>query len=404
MRTRTLLALVAVVAVLAGVAGYALVQDPGETLEERWVSDTPRDNQVNHHPVGAVGDVVVAPVAAVVRTEEIGPHSCSLVRLAPADGEVVWRVGVRPANCTTHALTGPALADVTGNGRPEVVAASTERALLVYGLDGREEFRVDLSTYGYGQPSVGNLTAAPGAEIVVSDIRGGVVAVRGNGTVAWRRALNASTWANPVVADVDGDRTPETAVTTNEETVLLDADGRVEWRTPAPGTTMAVADADDDLAREVFVTDVQVVRALDGRTGDVEWTVRVDGRVHAARDGDGDGRVELYVGAGDGRVVALDAATGERDWTTALVPDAERAPNPPVVGDLDGDGRPELVAVANDGTTAVLDPATGSVRATYERDVPVWTRPTLADLDGDGAADVLVRYGDGRVVALAYEA
>ena len=55
---------------------------------------------------------------------------------------------------------------------------------------------------------------------------------------------------------------------------------------------------------------------------------------------------------------------------------------------------------ANDGTVAILDPGTGDQRATYERDVMVWTKPTVGDVDGDGAAEVFVRYGDGRVVRL----
>jgi hypothetical protein len=59
--------------------------------------------------------------------------------------------------------------------------------------------------------------------------------------------------------------------------------------------------------------------------------------------------------------------------------------------------------VTNGGTVVVLGPG-GRELAAYERSVPVWTFPTLADLDGDGASEVLVRYGDGRVVALSYEA
>jgi outer membrane protein assembly factor BamB len=75
----------------------------------------------------------------------------------------------------------------------------------------------------------------------------------------------------------------------------------------------------------------------------------------------------------------------------------------PDVGEVYGDGDTEVIAATNDGTVSVLDHDTGDELAAYERDVLVWTFPTLADLDDDGDEEILVRYGDGRVVALDYE-
>ena len=73
------------------------------------------------------------------------------------------------------------------------------------------------------------------------------------------------------------------------------------------------------------------------------------------------------------------------------------------MGDIDGDGEPELVAVTNNGIVSVVDPDSGNVRATYERNVPIYVHPTIANTDNDRAAELYAIYGDGRVIALSYE-
>lgn len=404
MRPRTLVGLALVLGFLIAGALYGLSGTGGGSLSEAWVSDTARENEVNHHPVAAQGDLIVAPVAAVVNVEEIGPNSCVLARLAPETGSVRWRAGVRPVNCTTHALTEPLLADLDGDGEMEVAAASTENAVVVHAAEtGAEEYRIPLGTYGYGRPTAGNLTDAPGPELVASDIVGGVVAAAGE-TVLWRDAANGTTWAAPVVADVDADGETEVVVGTAEEVVTLTADGTREWRATVSATRLAAADADEDQAVELFTTTTRTVRSLDGRNGTVAWTTHVEGSpaLHEVGDGDGDGTPEVYVGVSGGRVVALDAATGAIEWRTQLVPERRATMPPPTLGDVDGDGAPELVAAANDGTVAVLDPVDGRELASYRREVPIWTEPTVEDVDGDGRAEILVRYGDGRVAMLTY--
>ncbi len=385
----------------------------GGELTERWVSETPRDNEVNHHAVGVGPDgaVIVAPVAEVPDGDvSLTDTSCALVRLTPENGSSLWRTGTPSDDCFTHALTEPAIEDVDSDGEPEVIVSSTEDAVIAYSAEsGTEEWRAPLHTYGYGRPTVANVSPAPGPEVVTSDISGGVVVVHGNGSVAWRFSLNEthwstpSVWQAPVVDDFDADGSPELLIGSSRGPLLLSANGTVDWQQNGSATYTATAQVDDDPATEVFTAGPASIRAYDGQTGEREWQrTLTNARIRAAADADDDGEVELYAGRVGGTVLALDARSGETEWSTTVSESGDTVAPPPVLGDVDGDARAEVVGALNSGTVAVLDPETGVELALYERTVPVWTFPAVQDIDDDGAAEILVRYGDGRVIALGY--
>lgn len=400
MRIRTAVALVVVLGALGSVTAAGLTASTAE-LSERWISDTPRDTRFNHHAIGTGPDgVVVAPVSRLGGSENMGPNDCALVRLAPDTGAVRWRAGVAPENCTTHALTAPAIATADGTRSETVYAASTEHALHAWDVTtGLERWRVPLSTYGYGRPALFEREGEAPA-VVVADI-GGDVSFVANRSIQWRHDLDASTWAAPVVADVDGNPGREIVVGTNQNTTALTPNGEVVWQSDAAGEYVAPGPRADG-RRLVLVSRTGAVTALDGATGRPVWTHQVYGTT-AIRSVTTDAPVPtVYAGLSDGRVLAIDARTGERRWLTTLVDADQVITPPPTVGDLNGDGSPEVVAVTSTGTVSVLDPETGSERATYSRDVPIYTYATVADVDGDGVDELFVRYGDGRVVALEY--
>lgn len=413
MRARTAAALVVLLGTLGAVVLLG-VAPGGGSLSEKWVSDTARDNELNHHAVGVgpEGDVVVVPVAALPNSGvEITNASCSLVSLGPENGSTVWRASTTAEACALHALTEPDIADADGDGGLEVFVTTTENALVNYDADdGSENWRVALDSYGYGRPTVGNVLPDEGQEVVTSTIQGDVVLAFGNGTVAWRVSLEdsfektPSVWQSPVVEDADADGDPEVLVGTNRGLALLASDGTVEWTGTTPAGYFATTQADDDPAVEVVTAGGTSVRSVDGTTGEVEWERLItSARLRTVTDGDGDGAPEVYLGKPGGKVIALDAATGETAWSTTITAADDANVPSPVLGDVDGDGTLEVVAVAEPGTVTVLDASTGSELATYERAVPILTFATTADVDDDGRDEVLVRYGDGRVVALDYE-
>lgn len=411
MRAPTLVLVAALLLLLVGGGVYALLgPSGGGTLSEQWVSETSRTYQQNHHPVMAEtldGEtVVVAPINELGSAEGLTDTSCALVRLDPASGETVWRAGVPAENCTNHALTEPAIDDLDGDGTPEVLSATGDERLVAHDAEtGREVWRHPTTSLGYSKPATADLLPGDGREVVVVDLRGGLSVVHANGTTAWQRDHDASTWADPQIADFDGDGDPEIAVGTGDAIYLYEADGELVWERDVSARYLATGQADDDRPPELFVASVADVAALDGADGGTVWSRELDtvAKLHSVGDGDGDGTDEVYLGLSGGTVRALDATDGADEWSTRF-PGENRIMPPPTLGDVGGDASPELVVGTQAGVVYVIDPASGEQLASYEREIPVWTYPVLADVDGDPDDEILVMFGDGRVAALDYEA
>lgn len=400
------------VTLLVVLAGCSSAVDPGGSsspgaveevdLVERWRAGT-SSIEGNHH-AAAAGRVDGQAVVAVPIGGHSGEHGCELL-VVDGEGETRWREPIPPEACTIHAVADPALADFVGDDRPELYASTTEDAVLGFDpVSGEQVFRYDLSDYGYSQPVVANVIGSDAPELVVTDVDGELSVVRPDGSVVWRRPLDAYSWAAPAVANFDAQGGKEVVVGLGNGTVLaFTPRGGVAWTASVGESITWTADAntDDDPAREFLVaTAAGTVAAIDGASGEVEWTRSVATFAAVGPPVTVDGTTTVYATDSNGTLYALDGASGEPRWTTTLTDADVQMTPPPVVGDVTGDGAVDLVATTNDGQVLVVDPADGTVRARYSRDVPIYTHATLADTDGDGTQEVYVVYGDGRAVAL----
>ena len=199
-------------------------------------------------------------------------------------GRVLWRQDVWASD--QELLFGqPAIGDVTGDGRPNVVFCGYSSG-NIYALDGTTG-QVAWSVKGLRQdPAWGDTCYANGPLLLGPGTPGGpetVLALPGThpavaafgptGQLRWRRDLPGAdlTFQSPVAADVDGDGVPEILVQDGNGTlyVLAPDDGSVlrskdlgdvAWVAPS------FADVDGDGVPEIVATTQGSVQILDGIT------------------------------------------------------------------------------------------------------------------------------------------
>jgi len=286
-----------------------------------------------------------------------------------------WPVSIDPQNTGARTQSGPAVADLDGDGSPEVVASNNSHQIFVFRADG---------------------TTLPG----------------------WPKNVGG-VFTSLAVDDINGDGQKEIVAAVDGRLVALSAQGNYLPGFPVhPGAFLlppAIADLDGDGQKEIVGA---------GDTGPTKLFVfNSNGTVRAGwprlvnptlasnllspsqpvlGDLDRDGDIEIVMGSADGKVYAFQHDGADLPgWPSATK--AARV-NAPAIGDIDGDGSPEVVAGNN---TLVENNVKVNYIFAWRADgtpVPGWPvkydrtisfssfgfgAPALADLDGDGRADVI---------------
>lgn len=175
-------------------------------------------------------------------------------------------------------------------------------------------------------------------------------------------------WSSPVIADIDGDGSTDTAV------------GGLDGRLHAWDATG---------------------KALPGWDGGAAATAAVASSP-AVADLDGDGVNEIAVGVGSlevaGQRGALDIFRADgsrrcsiqtRDAAQPPFPEGTAVFGAPAIGDVDGDGRAEVVFGSFDHHIRVVD-ADCRLLGVFESKDSIFSAPALHDIDGDGAAEIFI--------------
>ncbi len=316
------------------------------------------------------GDLDVGGVATDGQNVIFTTDNSQIVK-AGLDGKIVWKTRakgkVRPA---------PALADLDGDGDLDVIVGDESGALRA--LDGSTGKRLwAVATGGNDYGAKGFIGAAAVADLdgdghpdVVAGARDGILsAYRGiDGSVLWQISSSSGMHASPIIADFDQDGQPEVLAAWSYGDVAI-ADGRTgekRWATtleqdgggieglfgtptPLPGSPgVLIAPTSWWGAKEDGIIGVGV---------DERRFKSFEGRVSASAvvtDLANDGKLEAIIGTEKGKLLALTADGGRAVLATLGGP----IEAPAMLADTDGDGSYELLVASNDGKLTCFE--TGS--------------------------------------------
>lgn len=296
-------------------------------------------------------------------------------------------------------VSSPAIGDINGDGRNEVVFGSFDH--FVYALNGDASHAPGWPQFVYdtvwSSPALADLNGDGKLNVIIgidahvfndnegytSEDGGELQVFNGDGTRLWRVAQDEVLISSPAVADLDGDGKLEIAAgsgnfyccndgTPSEEGKYFSVwnhDGSLLWRTPLPTQIVgspALGDVNDDGRLEIVVGGMNgVVYTFEGATGRIIWATTVldnfsnqfnpNPVVYSPVLGDytGNGVDDVFVALG-WNVIVVRGSDGVQ--LTATTP-SEQEPAPayyteysingaPAVGDLDGNGKLELVAAS----------------------------------------------------------
>ena len=348
-----------------------------------------------------------------------------------------WQYGgcqAPPHYCDTGWYASPAVADLDGDGKAEVLWGGYTLFAL-NGEDGTTQWSAKNGSRIWPGVAVADLDGNGSLEVVVGRGSDQVTAYTSAGAVAWtRNPFGGGEVRSLAVADLEGDGQLEVIVGRasggdTKQVNVFDAAGNQRPGWPARrdneagygwgmyNENLAIADLDGNGSREIYApTDTHYITAL-----------RPDGSQIAANPIYGAGKVWSQVG------VHVDHAVDLRGYANC---GTEHRPNfanvAPAAGDLDGNGTTELVVPGDVYNCDIGDPAgdlyylpwilkadrTRWQNATYNWTVLPTPLPNsgplsedytvieniavntvLADLDGDGVSEILFPSYDGRLHA-----
>ncbi|HEY4241462.1 MAG TPA: FG-GAP-like repeat-containing protein [Kofleriaceae bacterium] len=330
------------------------------------------------------------------------------------------------SDVTVVASSSLAVADLDGDGTPEIVAARSGGGLVAYSIKNGTwgVLWQSASTFGAGLcdwagPSIHDLDDDGVPEII---FYGDVFDAQGNLLDGSLGDIDDDLGVGflPVVADTDGDGIPE--LVTPSGLYPWDAANR-RWGTPRalPGTGGLVAVADfgtfptggvgDDRSTldgiaEIAVIDhgVATILSQDGRVvfqAALQGSTIGSGGPPTVADFDGDGRAEFASAGATAYSVFDPDCVGTPDPATCpsmrtdgvLWSQTSQDLSSNVTGssvfDFDGDGRAEVV-YGDECFTRVYDGVTGQVLYSRFRTSCTWfENPVIADVDGDFNAEIV---------------
>ncbi len=326
-------------------------------------------------------------------------------------GNIIWSYSLTSA----AGFDFPEVADVDGDGKPEIVAGADDGVLYVLSNEGKLKWsfrspngvlmvrggKVGMST------AVGDLFGNGKLEIVAASGNGYVYAFDGKGNKLWETKTSSGR-SIPALADLYNTGKLDVIVGSGDEDTVwvLDSYGHPLWKLKANGYVsygIAVGDMNNDGHKEILFNarrnQIAKVWCLTA-DGKPLWTYPCDGNGDwsvTLADMNNDSKLEAIINNVDQHELTLLNGEGKR---IRGIPIETRSTVTPAVLDLNGDGKLDLIISGNDDRHVHAIDNSGKELWNFVPISPILGgakvkgggTPVVADIDGTGRLDVL--FGD----------
>jgi hypothetical protein len=368
------------------ISGFAF----NPVLEWSWTSSSVEPSALNVMGTPSVVDLNKDGVPDVVfgATPSTGGGAVEvgfLRALNGNDGSEIFTVtdSALRINTTCSVATG----DIDLDGFPEIITCDTSGVrLIAFEHDGSFKWRsTNMDTNYWGAPAIAELDGNGGPEIIMGrqilDSNGSLLSTGSGG-----RANQGSTGPLSLVADVDLDGSPEIIAGNTAYSGI----GNIEWQTSLPDGYNAVANFDADDEAEIVLVSGGRVWLLE-HDGTVKWgPVAIPGGGAGGpptiADYDNDDQPEIGV-AGASRYAVFET-DGTLKWA-AVIQDGSSNRTGSSVFDFENDGAAEVV-YSDETRLWVFSGTDGSVLFQTSLSSCTWHEyPFVADVDGDNRAEIV---------------
>jgi len=267
-------------------------------------------------------------------------------------GNLLWKKEVS----NSWKIIALSTADLNGDGYPDLLLGSYEYLYALNGENGSLLWKFKTGGWVDSSPAIADIDGDSKPEVVFGSEDNYLYALNGeNGFLLWKFKTGGWIDSSPAIADIDGDGKLEVVFGSNDNYLyaLNSESGLLLWKFETGGyvkSSPAIADIDGDGKLEVvFGSNDNYLYALNGEDGSLLWKFETDGEIRsspAIADIDGDGKLEVVFGGCDKYLYVLKGKDGSLLWKFET---GGAICSSPAIGDVDGDGRIDIVVASQDG-------------------------------------------------------